>query len=189
MTIAAQPKPTRHGRWLGLLLVVFALVSLTVGAIAKQHHPGIYPSTWYRLFFSDSLHLKVWFATAAMALAIVQLATAARIYQVLRLPPQGRFYTILHRWSGRTAILLTLPVAYHCIFLLGYGTYTTRVEIHSLLGSIVYGAIVCKILVVRRGSRFPAWTLPLLGGTVFAIILGLWLTSALWFFTNIGISR
>jgi Family of unknown function (DUF6529) len=45
--------------------------------------------------------------------------TAARLYDLLRFPPKGRFYHRVRRWSGRVAILLTLPVAYHCVFLLG----------------------------------------------------------------------
>ena len=46
--------------------------------------------------------------------------------------------TALSRCSSlvrRAAILLTLPVAYHCIFLLGFGANSPRVLIHSLLGS------------------------------------------------------
>ena len=40
---------------------------------------------------------------------------------------------------------------------------------------------------MRGGSRFPGWVLPLAGGTLFAILLGLWLTSSLWFFQNVGV--
>jgi hypothetical protein len=59
--------------------------------------------------------------------------------------------------------------------------------VHSLLGSVVYGAVIAKVLIVRGGSRFPGWALPLAGGTLFAILLGLWLTSSLWFFQNVGV--
>jgi hypothetical protein len=128
----------------------------------------------------------VWLATAAVVLAVFQVVTAAHIYSRLRLP-MGAAVGAVHRWSGRLAILLTLPVAYHCIFLLGYGDYSTRVQIHSLLGSVVYGAVIAKVLIVRGGSRFPGWALPLAGGTLFAILLGLWLTSSLWFFQNVGV--
>ena len=30
----------------------------------------------------------------------------------------------------------------------------------------------------------PGWALPVVGGLVFAFLVGLWLTSALWFFHN-----
>jgi len=42
--------------------------------------------------------------------------------------------------------------------------------------------VVAKVLIVRS-SRFAPWVLPVAGGLLFAILLGLWLTSALWFLT------
>ena len=163
-------------------------MSLTVGSwpSTTRSRRGLYPPSYLKLFFSDPIHLKVWLATAAVILACFQVVTAAHIYERLRLP-MGAGVATVHRWSGRLAILLTLPVAYHCIFLLGYGDYSTRVQIHSLLGSVLYGAVIAKVLVVRGGSRFPGWVLPLAGGTLFAILLGLWLTSSLWFFRNVGV--
>jgi hypothetical protein len=53
--------------------------------------------------------------------------------------------------------------------------------IHALLGSALYGAVVVKVLMVRS-SRFATWVLPVVGGLLFSILLGLWLTSALVFF-------
>jgi hypothetical protein len=167
-------------------LVAFALVSLTVGLIAKQTVYSPYASPYFHWFFSDTLHLKVWLATIALVLALAQLVTASRIYELFRFPPRGRFYNIVHRWSGRTAILITIPVAYNCIFLLGFGTYDTRVYIHSLLGSAIYGSVIAKVILVRSRG-FPGFALPLAGGALFCIILGLWLTSALWFFRTVGI--
>ena len=69
-----------------------------------------------------------------------------------------------------------------CVFLLGFGTHSPRVLIHSLLGSFLYGAVVAKVLIVRS-TRFAPWVLPVAGSLLFSILLGLWLTSALWFFT------
>jgi hypothetical protein len=169
-----------------LPLVVFALVTLTVGFVASKTVRQPYETPFLRLFFSDTLHMKAWLLTAALLLALGQLLTAARIYEVLRFPPRGRFYHVVHRWSGLTAILLTLPVAYHCIFLLGFGKYSTRAYIHSLLGSFLYGALLAKVLIVRSNS-FRAWALPIAGGALFSILLGLWLTSAFWFFRTLGI--
>ena len=167
--------------WLALPLTLFAFVTVTVGLIARQTVREPYSAPVFHLFFADTLHMKAWLATAAAALACGQLLTAARIYEVLRFPPKGRLYVIAHRWAGRAAILLTLPVAYHCIFLLGFGTQSPRVLIHSLLGSALYGAVVAKVLIVRS-TRYAAWVLPAAGGLLFSIFLGLWLTSALWFF-------
>jgi Family of unknown function (DUF6529) len=179
----SRPSPL----WTALPLVVFALVAVTVGVVAHNSTGVVYPSDYLRLFFSDPLHLKVWFASAAMLLGCVQVVTAAGIYGRASFLPQGSGVATVHRWSGRLAILITLPVAYHCIFLLGYGDYSTRVMIHSLLGSAIYGAVIAKVLIVRSGRRVPGWELPVAGGVLFAILLGLWLTSSLWFFQNVGV--
>jgi len=179
----ARRLPMRRGRTLAVPLVVFALISLTVGAVAWRTVREPYTAPFFHLFFRDTLHMKAWLVTAALVLAGGQLLTAARIYEWLGFPPKGRFYHGVHRWSGRAAILLTLPVAYHCVFLLGFGTHSPRVFVHSLLGSALYGAVVAKVLVVRS-SRFAHWVLPVAGGLLFFILLGLWLTSALWFFTR-----
>jgi hypothetical protein len=111
------------------------------------------------------------------------------MYDLYHYPPQGRFYNIVHRWSGRVAIALTLPVAYHCIFLLGFAPdpTDTRVVVHSLLGCSLYGVFVGKVLIVRS-KGFPGWALPIAGSLLFTVLLGLWLSSALWFFTTKGVA-
>ena len=176
-----EPSGANRG-WLAVPLVVFALITLTVGLVARETVREPYQTPFFHPFFTDTLHTKAWLVTAAVVLACGQLLTAARIYEVLRFPPKGRCYHIVHRWSGRSAILLTLPVAYHCVFLLGFGTHSPRVLIHSLLGSALYGTVVAKVLIVRS-TRFAPWVLPVAGGLLFSILLGLWLTSALWFFS------
>ena len=163
-----------------------AFVALTVGLVAGTSTRESYEAPFPHLFFSDTLHLKAWLITTALLLAMGQLLTASRIYQVLRFPPQGRFYDLVHRWSGRVAILLTLPVAYHCIFLLGFGTYSVRAVVHSLLGSFLYGVLVSKVFILHS-KGFGAWALPIAGGALFAVLLGLWLTSAFWFFRTVGV--
>lgn len=173
--------------WLALPLMLFAFVSLTVGVLASRTVRQPYQTEFYHAFFSDTLHMKVWLATAALAFGCFQLLTAARIYHLLRFPPPGRFYNIVHRSSGWIAIALTLPVAYNCLVELGFGTYDLRVYIHSVLGSIIYGVFVAKLLLVRS-SRYPGWALPIAGSVLFTVLLGLWLTSALWFLTTFPIS-
>src|SRR5438445_2558917 len=165
--------------WLAVPLVVFALITLTVGLVARQTVREPYATPFFHPFFADTLQMKAWLVTAALVLACGQLLTAARIYELLRFPPQGRFYQAVHRWSGRAAILLTLPVAYHCVFLLGFGTHSPRILIHSLLGSALYGAVVAKVLIVRS-TRSAPWVIPVAGGLLFSMLLGLCLTSALW---------
>ena len=180
--------PPRSARWLLVPVLVGALVSLTLGLVARQEAiaPGTYPGGYFRLFFSDSLHLKAWFASAALALAASQLVSAAWIFGKL---PWRRptWIAPLHRWSGRLVFAFTLPVAYHCIFKLGFQRTDGRVLAHSLLGCAFYGAFAAKVLVVRL-HRFPNWALPVVGGLLFTLLLSLWYTSALWFFRSAGVS-
>src|SRR5690242_1173926 len=110
--------------------------------------------------FSSAIAGKVWFASAAALLAIVQVLTASRIYGKIKwaLPARilGAKIGSIHRWSGRLAFLCTIPVAFHCIFILGFQTYDTRVLAHSLLGSFFYGVFAVKVLVVRDHT-LPGW--------------------------------
>ncbi len=183
-------RPEKHSlAWLLLPLGFFAAVSLGVGwlisYIPTTQHPYP-PANSIIPGFSDTIHLKVWLATAALGLAILQLLTASRIYGLLPLPPKGRLYNIIHRWSGRLALLLTLPVAFYCLLIVSVPQLSMRVMIHATLGTLIYGAVAAKITLVRV-NRFPGWTLPIMGALLFAIILGLWLTSSYWFFNAYGV--
>jgi Family of unknown function (DUF6529) len=135
--------------------------------------------------FSSTIAAKAWFATGALALACVQVTTAARIYGRLSfLPDRGPAIARLHRWSGRIAFLLTLPVFFHCVTILGFQTPDARVAIHSLVGTFLYGVFAAKVLVVRDRS-LPGWALPTAGLTLASLLGVLWLTSSLWYFTTV----
>ena len=188
---AGTPRPALA--WLLIPILLLALVAATLGAFAHQTVPpapsALYQPPYFHLFFSDVLQMKVWLTTAALLLALTQLLTATRIYGLLHFPPQGRFYNFLHRGTGYVAVGLTLPVAYHCIFLLGYGSISdARTLVHAALGTAVYGVFVAKVFVVRQPTKFRGWVLPVLGSLLFTVILGLWLTSALWVFSTAGFS-
>jgi hypothetical protein len=97
-------------------LLLFAGVAVVIGFVASRTDVQPYETPFLRLFFSDPLHMKAWLTTAALLVGLGQLLSAARIYGKLHFPPEGRLYPLLHRRSGRAAVLLTLPAAYHCIF-------------------------------------------------------------------------
>src|SRR6476619_6358767 len=176
----STPAPgTRSYRWLAAPIVAFALVSLTAGLLA-HHDPR--SKGYFRLFFSDPIHLKAGFATAAVVLGCFQLFTAAWIFH--KLPwTKTPWVNAVHRWSGRLAFAFTLPVAYHCIFKLGFRDPSTRVFAHSLLGCAVYGAFAAKVTIVRL-HRFPRPVLPIAGALLFATLIGVWYTSAVWLYTS-----
>jgi Family of unknown function (DUF6529) len=136
--------------------------------------------------FSSTIAGKAWLASAAGVLALVQVSTGARIFGklqgVIRLPHD--WVKRIHRWSGRLAVLCTLPVAFHCIFLLGFQTTSARVLAHSIVGSLFYGIVAVKLFFVHDPSH-PRWVLPVVGGSVFAAIAALWGTGSLWYFTEV----
>jgi hypothetical protein len=183
----AHQAPERRGNvWALLPLTVFAIVALTVGLIAQWQSTssGKAEGGYFQLFFSDPIHLKAWFATAAAVLACFQLFTAAWIFRKLPLakPP---WVNVVHRWSGRLAFVCTLPVAYHCIFKLGFQSGDDRVLLHSLLGSAFFGAYAAKVLIIKM-RRYPVWVIPTAGGLLFTTLIAIWYTSALWFFSLVG---
>ena len=114
----------------------------------------------YTLFFSDTIHLKVWFASVVVVLACVQVLLGARLSGTSTCRATRR-----RGWATRTATIgivafaLTLPVAYQCLWGLGFQSTDTRVLVHSILGCVFYGAFTVKVLAVRiRG--LPDRTLP-----------------------------
>jgi hypothetical protein len=135
--------------------------------------------------FSSTIAAKAWLASAALVLVLVQVTTAARIYGRLTfLPERGPAIARLHRWSGRVAFLLTLPVFFHCVTILGFQTPDTRVALHAVVGTFFYGVFAAKVLIVRDRS-LPGWALPTVGLTLASMLGVLWLTSSFWYFTTV----
>lgn len=137
--------------------------------------------------FSSTIVAKVWLATAAIVLALVQVSTAARMWGRLQrvIPIGNRTAARIHRWSGRLAVLCTLPVIFHCVTILGFKTTDLRVAIHSIAGSFVYGVLAAKLLAIRI-HRYPGWVIPVLGGTLAVVLAILWLSSSAWYFDSVG---
>jgi len=136
--------------------------------------------------FSSTIAAKAWLATVAIALVVVQLLTASRMWGRLQrlIPFQVPGVARVHRWSGRVAFLFTLPVFFHCVFILGFQTPDARVTAHAVAGSFVYGVFAAKVLIVRS-RRYPHWVPPVMGGTLAVVLTALWLTSSFWYFTNV----
>ena len=95
----------------------------------------------FDLGFPSMISMKAWLATIAFALAIFQLATALWMWG--RLPFAGRpkrWVPFVHRWSGTAAFLVSLPVAYHCLWSLGLefedGERLLAEVVHDPLGGL-----------------------------------------------------
>jgi hypothetical protein len=170
----------------GLLtaLLIGAVVAISLGVFGNVHDPT--GQTIFTLFFTATLNMKAWLATVAAALGLFQLFSALRIFGKINVPKtMPPWWGTAHRISGTAAFLISLPVAYHCLWSLGFQDIDSRRLIHSVAGCFFYGAFATKIIVVRS-KNLPGWALPVVGGTLFTVLMVLWLTSSFWFFTTIG---
>lgn len=180
--LAVEPAP--HAAALLTAAAVGGAVAISLGVYGNVHDGT--GSTIWQFGFPTMLSMKAWFTTAAAILALTQGITALWMWG--RLPGAGAapaWTAPAHRWLGTFAFLCTLPVAYHCLWALGFRTTDTRVLVHSVLGCAFYGAFTTKMLVLHS-RRMPTWALPYAGGLLVVLLAAIWTTSSLWFFTTIG---
>jgi Family of unknown function (DUF6529) len=158
------------------ILLIGSAVSVGLGVLGRVHEP-----TGHALFlygFSRIVDMKVWLGSIAAGLAMVQLTTALWMYR--RIPgPSPSVARRVHRISGVAAVVVSMPVAFQCLWAFGFGTSSLRVIVHSAAGCLLYGAFVAKMLALRSHG-LPARTVPVLGASVLTALVVTWATSALW---------
>jgi hypothetical protein len=168
-----------------LPVTVGAAVAVGLGVYGGLHEPT---GTAVNVAgFSGPLAAKAWLTTFALLFGLVQLGSALVMWGKVPGVAPPSWIGALHRWSGRAAVLLVVPVAVHCLYALGFQYGQPRVLLHSLLGCFFFGAFFAKMLLLTR-SGLPGWALPAIGGTVFTALTALWLTASLWFFTTFGVT-
>ena len=168
-----------------------AVVALLVGVFGRVHDPTLHGTT--TLGYSTVLAMKTVVATVAGVLAVTQVITALWLYGKLGIRTPS-WLGVVHRTTGATALLLSLFVAYHCLWSLGLevgslpdgAPVSTRTVVHGLLGCAVIGAMVVKIVAVRS-RRAPGWFLPVAGGLLFSLLILAILTSAVWYIGQEGL--
>jgi uncharacterized protein DUF6529 len=189
---APHRRAARRGGPSGLVVAAAlgSLVAVGLGVYGRTHEPASIALNIAG--FSSGVAAKSWLASGAFLLVLVQLWSAAALYG--RVGRRWRdaggapgWVAGLHRWSGRVAVLLTVPVAVHCLYAFGYEDSTPRVLVHSLAGCFLYGVFVTKMLVLQQPNS-PRWSLPLLGGVLFTALTAVWLSSAVWFFSTSGLT-
>ena len=182
-----SPPAASPARAVMVLLPLFAgcAVSAGLGVYGSIHDPT--GQSIYSFVFTRTIVMKAWFATAAVALALFQLVSALRLYGKLRIPREmPAWLPAVHRVSGTLAFLITIPVAFHCLWALGFQKTDARVLIHSVAGCFFFGALAAKVVVVEARG-LPGWWLPVAGGSLFTGLVVVWLSSAFWLFTQVGI--
>jgi|SRR6185503_14636904 len=165
-------------------LAIGALVIVTLGAFGRLHDPAGIAVTVPG--FSGTLATKSWLATGGFLLALGQLFSALVMFGKVPGIAAPSWIGTVHRWLGRIALVLVIPVAVHCLYAVGFQSSNARTLIHSVVGCFFFGAFTVKMLVLPR-KDVPGWVLPVVGGLVFTGLVVLWLTSSLWFFTTVGI--
>lgn len=188
---SAQPGPVSEpavtsSRLVGVVtaFAVGAAISVALGVYGRVHEPtGVAVNL---AGFSSPVAVKAWLATVVFAFALFQLGSALVMYGRIPGIHPPSWIGFAHRWSGRIAVLVSVPVAVQCLYALGFQNFGTRGLVHSVLGCFFYGAFTAKMLLLSRRDT-PGWALPVTGGLVFAAITGLWLTAGLWYFQTFGI--
>lgn len=179
---APSGQPARWG------LAAAATLGLIVAAVLAAYsrvHPGA-GATVPTFGFSTLLALKSWLTTAALAFVVLQVISALAMWG--RLPGVSgspSWAGPVHRWSGVAAFLITLPVAFLCIWALGFSDSSARTLIHSVAGCLFYGVFAAKMLSLRLHG-LPGWTLPVAGGLLTTVLVVVWFSSAFWYFTASG---
>lgn len=167
-----------------------AIVALLLGVFGKVHDPTTDGTT--ALGFDTVIDMKVVLSMVIGVLAVLQVIGALWIYGKLGIRSPSWLGTT-HRVSGSIALLLSLFVGYHCLWALGLESGTlesgekvaTRTVVHGVLGCVVFGAVVVKVVAVRS-RRAPGWFLPVAGGLLFALLVVVVLTSAVWYVDEFG---
>ena len=162
-----------------------AVVALLLGVFGKVHDPTLNGTT--TLGFHTVIEMKVVVSTVIGVLVVLQLISALWIYGKLGISAPS-WLGRAHRTSGTIALVLSIFVAYHCLWALGLESGTledgqkvaTRTVVHGVLGCAVFGAVVVKVVAVRS-RRAPGWFLPVAGGLLFALLVAVILTSAVWY--------
>ncbi|TCC35211.1 hypothetical protein E0H50_13565 [Kribbella sindirgiensis] len=166
--------------------LVGALVAVALGTYGRSHTPTGRPLALV-IGFTDMAPMKAWLATAGVLLGLAQVLSAAWMWGRLPIRREAPHWLgQAHRWCGSLAFVLTLPVAYHCLWSLGFGTDSPRTVLHSVFGCAFYGVFASKMLALRT-KRLPGWLLPAAGGLLFALLVGAWATASLWYFTQPGV--
>lgn len=173
-----------------IAFAVGAAVALALGIFGRVHDPTTDGTT--TLGYNTVIDMKVVLTAVIGVLVVLQVVGALLIYGKLGIRAPS-WVGIAHRTSGTVAFLLAVFVGYHCLWALGleYGELhngepvPARAVVHGVLGCVVFGAFVVKVIAVRS-HRAPSWFLPVAGGILFTAFLVVVGTSAVWYLGENG---
>ncbi len=170
---------------LGAPLGAGAVVALLLGIYASVHEPT--GRDFVLTGFESAAAWKSALASVTVVLFTVQVTLGLRMTgRYLPRRPVPHWMPDLHRVVGSVAFGISLPVAFHCLWVLGYRSDDAAILTHSLLGSVAYGLYAAKVVAVHghRRTAQPEWIVPVLGVVLGTTILAVWWTSALVFWVS-----
>lgn len=130
--------------------------------------------------------LKSVVTTIVLALAVAQALSMAQVRGYVRLlPVEKKRLVQWHRLGGAATLLLALAVAAMCVFGERYAYYSPRVQTHAVMGVLAILVLFLKVAITHRFRRYLRFTLAL-GAAVGLLILGTFITSALWYFVQVA---
>lgn len=147
-----------------------ALVSLALGLYAGLHEPT---GRGYVFVDAGGVDDVKWTLTAAVVvLVLAQAVLGARLMRSSG-GEEGRASTAdVHRLVGTLAFAFSIPVAFHCLWSLGYRSDDLRVAAHSFLGCVAYGFFVAKVVALRRREA-PMVVLAALGSVLGVVLVAI----------------
>jgi hypothetical protein len=120
---------------------------------------------------------KVLLTSVIFACAGLQVLLAARFYEAATVPPIATGTAArTHRLNGKLTVTLAVVVALSCLVGPAGPTSPTRVLLHSVFGSLVFGLLAAKYTALKLR---PSWGryLPWIGSGLFLTFAAIWATS------------
>jgi hypothetical protein len=126
--------------------------------------------------------------TVVLALALVQALGMGQVRGYVRLLPfERKRLRQWHRWGGIAGLVLTCVVAVMCVSGIGgrYASYSARVLAHLHMGTLAILVLLVKVVITNRFRRYLRYNTAL-GIAAGLLILGTFVTSALWYFVQVA---
>ncbi|MDE0700291.1 MAG: DUF6529 family protein [Acidimicrobiaceae bacterium] len=156
-------------------LVAGAAVALALGVYSVLHEPT---GRDFVLWGFESA--AAWKNALTLVVALLLVAQAVLSFKLAGMfgfrATARRGLVDFRRLLATLAIGFSLPVAFHCVWVLGFGSDSLAISLHSILGCIAYGCVVATLWPDRgerahaNGRRGP-WALAV-GATQYVVGVG-----------------
>ena len=150
-------------------------VALALGAYSVLHEPTRRDFVLYGFESAAS-----WKSALTLVVAVLFVAQAALGFKLagmlgFRVPTRAGLAE-LRRLVATLAVGFSVPVAFHCVWVLGFRSDSSAVTLHSILGCVAYGCVVAALWPDRPNpssatTSVGSWVL-LVGATQFIVGVG-----------------